>query len=70
MLEYFAGKAHRFRRRALFVQQLSSPPHAVLEGVPVCQVGTYSGPLRLEPAPRSLLNGLAASAWLEVVCRV
>lgn len=47
--------------------QLSSPAHVVLEGAPVCQAGIFPGPWWLEPVPRGPSNGLAASAWLEVV---
>lgn len=46
--------------------QPSSPPHAALKGLPVCQAGTSPGPLGAESAPRSPSSGSAASAWLEV----
>lgn len=56
------------RRRAVFVPQLSSPPHAVLTGSPVCQAGRSPGPLGAESVPGTPSNGPAASAWLEVGC--
>lgn len=51
------------RQCAVFVPQLSSPPHAVLTGSPVYQAGRSPGPLGTESVP-----GTPASAWLEVGC--